>query len=245
MSAGGDDAEDSDDDGDGERADEEIRREHEGQAGFAKPAKIENGDDDENADAESDRVWLETRDGADERADSGRDADGRGKNVVGEERGGGEEAGKRAEIVARDGVGAATLRIGLDRLTVREVNNDEQDDDRGAERQNVVEAEQPERNEQAECGFGAVRRGAESVEAEDGDAATRADLLGALFAGGDGLTDDDVENVHRASWSMVRCRCVLSSLPDALLRRDDEPLMHGGAAERMFVTRREESQFGG
>jgi hypothetical protein len=48
-----------------------------------------------------------------------------------------------------------------------------------------------------------------------------------------------------ASESIARClRCILPNLQDALftLRRDDEPdyepLMHGGAAESLFVTSR-------
>jgi hypothetical protein len=207
MSAGSDDVIDANGDGGGQCADEKIGGEHEGEAGFAQAAEIEDGDDNENADAESDGVRLKTRNGGDERADSGGDTDGRGENVVGEQSGGGKQAGQRAEIVARDRVGAAAVGISGNGLAIRKINDDEQDDDRGAERANVVEAGESEGDEQAESGFGAVRGGAESVEPEDGDAAAGADLLGALFAGGERLADEEVEDVHEGRGFM--CGCVL------------------------------------
>src|SRR5580704_7380041 len=142
MSAGSQDAKDSDSNRDSERADEKIRREHESQARFAKSAQIKNCDDDENPDAQPDHMRLEIRDGGNKRADSRRYADGGGENVVGEKRSRREQTGKYAEVALRDGVRATALRVGLDGLAIRKINDDEQDDDRRAERKNVVQTEE-------------------------------------------------------------------------------------------------------
>ena len=202
----------ADSDGDASSADKKIRRKHESQAGFAHAAEIQDGDDDENADAQGDHVWMQARDGGDERADSGGDTDRRGEYVVGEQGRGGEQAGERAEIEARDRVRAAAVGISGDRLAIRKVNNDQQNDDGGADRKNVVKSDEAQRDEKAERGFGAIRGGAERVEAEDGNAAAGADLLGALFAGGERFADEEVEDVHEWRGSMCGCVWLLFAL---------------------------------
>ena len=102
----------------------------------------------ENADTKPDHVRMQPRNGGDERADPGRDADSGGEDVVGQERRGGKQAGERPEIEARDGIGAAAIGISRDRLAIRKVNNDQQNDDGGAERKNVAKSNEAERDEQ-------------------------------------------------------------------------------------------------
>src|SRR5229473_748845 len=110
-----------------------------------------------------------------------------------------EEAGEGAQVVARDGIGAAAGWIGSDRLSIRKVDDDQQRNDGCADGNDVLHAEQAEWNQQAESGFRAVSSGTERIQAEDGYAFADADLLGAFFAGLDGLADNGIEDVH--SWS--------------------------------------------
>ena len=60
----------------------------------------------------------------------------------------------------------------------------------------------------AERGFGAVRRGTQRVEAENGNAAAGTDLLGTLFAGRERFADEEVEDVHEERGSMGDMRVV-------------------------------------
>ena len=59
-----------------------------------------------------------------------------------------------------------------------------------------LHAQQPQRNQQRERGFGPVCGGAQCIEAEDGNAGDGADVLGALFAGGQGTPEEQVDQVR-------------------------------------------------
>ena len=69
---------------------------------------------------------YEARDRIDARGCRGRDR----KDIVDEERGGRDEAGHRAQVVAGDDVAAAAVRICLDHLGLREDHDCEDADDR-------------------------------------------------------------------------------------------------------------------
>ena len=142
MPAAEENADNARDDGDEQRADKKIGGNREGQAGVAHAAKIEDGDDDQNADAERNRVRQQGRNGRDQRADSGGNTHGGGEDVVGQQRSRGEQAGRRAKIEARHGVGAAAGGIGGDGLAIGEVNDHQQRDDGGADRNDIANAEQ-------------------------------------------------------------------------------------------------------
>ncbi len=68
---------------------------------------------------------------------------------------------------------------------VAEVDDGQQDHDRDADRHDVLHAEQAQRKQQRERGFRSVRGGTERIKAKDGNAGDRADVLGALLAGGE------------------------------------------------------------
>src|SRR5258705_16068 len=76
----------------------------------------------------------------------------------------------RSKVVARHGVGAATSWIRRDRLTIGKIDDQEQRNDRGGDGDDVMQAKQAERNQQSQSRFRAVCRGAERIQAEDGDA---------------------------------------------------------------------------
>src|SRR5207302_8413540 len=112
------------------------------------------------------------------------------------QRSGGEEAGKYAQVETRDSVGTASGWISSDCLAIGKIDDHEQCNDGRADGNDVLHAEQAERNQQAEGGFRAVGSGTECVQAKDGNAFLDADLFGALIAGFEGLANDDVEDVH-------------------------------------------------
>ena len=92
MTAAEENAENAGDDGNEKRADKKIGGNREDKAGLAHAAQIEDGDDDQNADAERNRVRQQGRNGRDQRADSRGNAHRGRENVVGEERGRGKQA---------------------------------------------------------------------------------------------------------------------------------------------------------
>ncbi len=131
--------------------------------------------------------------GRDQGADSGGNAHGDGENVIGEQRGRGQQARARAQVESRHRVGAAARRIRGDGLAIGKIHDHQQRDDGGADGNDVANAQQAQRNQKAERGFRPVGGGAQRVQTEDRDAFGGSDLLGALVAGLDGLADNEVE----------------------------------------------------
>ena len=72
-----------------------------------------------------------------------------------------------AQVVAGHCIGTATVRIRLDRLPIGEVDDDQQRNDRRADGHDDIDAFETQRDEQRQCGFRAVGRGTERVQAED------------------------------------------------------------------------------
>ena len=95
-----------------------IGREEEGAGGLAQAPQVQQGDDEEDAQAQRDGGSVEAGVGALERRHAGGDGDGDGEGVVDDERGGGHEADVRPEVGAGHGVGAAAARVGVDHLAV-------------------------------------------------------------------------------------------------------------------------------
>ena len=93
-------------DGNEKRADKEIGGDCEGKAGIAHAAQIEDGDDDQNADADRNRVRQQGRNGRDQGTNACRNAHCGREDVIGEERGRGKQAGTCAKVEARHRIGA-------------------------------------------------------------------------------------------------------------------------------------------
>src|SRR5438445_1456522 len=110
---------------DQERSDKKIRWHHEGQAGFAEAAKIDDHDHEKNTDAKRQRMRLQGRNSRDERANAGGNSDGCGENVVREQSGRRQQAGKCSQIEPRHGIRTASSWIGGNRLKIRKINDDE------------------------------------------------------------------------------------------------------------------------
>ena len=187
---------DADDNRDEQGAEKKIGGHGEGKPGLADSAEIENGNYDQNADAQRNGMGQQGRDSRHQRSDARGNSNRSGENVVGKKRGGGKEARPSAEIKSRDGVRAAARGIGGDGLAIGEIDNQQQRDDRGANGNDVMNAEQSERNQQAEGSFRSVGRRTQGVESEDRDALRHADLFATFLAGLDGLADNKVNNIH-------------------------------------------------
>ena len=112
---------------------------------------------------------LEARHGGDQRADPGGDTDRDHQDVVHNQRRGGEQGDAPSEIFARHGVRSTSAGIRGDGLEVRDVDNDQERNDAEADGHDILNSERAERNQQSECGFGAVSRGTERIQSEDAD----------------------------------------------------------------------------
>ena len=143
-------------------------------------------------------MGLQRRDGRDECADAGRNADGDIEDVVHHERGAGEESDPRTEVLAGDGIGAAAGRVGFDRLPIREIDHREEDDNGCGDWEGIAGCGGSEREKDRERGFGAVCSRTKRVKAENRDAGCGADFLIDVLVGGEWATEEDVGEGHRS-----------------------------------------------
>ncbi len=70
-------------------------------------------------------------------------------------------------------------------------------DNRRAYGDDVLNAENAQRNKQAESGFRAIGSGTQRVQTEYRDTRGRANLFAAFIAGLQRLTEDQIRNIHR------------------------------------------------
>ena len=154
---------------------------------------------DQNADAKGNHVRQQRRNSRDQRADSRGNSHRGRENVIGQQCGRGEQSRRSPKIESRHGVGAAARWISRDGLAIGEIHNYQQRDNRGADRNDVANAKQPKRNQQAESRFRSIGGRTQSVETEDRDALHRADLFRSFVAGFDRFADNQVKDIHRRS----------------------------------------------
>jgi hypothetical protein len=115
-----------------------------------------------------------------------------------------------AEVLAGDGERAASVGIGLDGLGVGEIQDDEKDQNRCGDGTDEVDAADPQRNKEGERGFRAVCGGTEGVEAEDGNAGSRANVLGAFVRCGERSSEEQVSDLPAGL--SLRDRVIVSDL---------------------------------
>ncbi len=151
----------------------------------------------QNSETHGQRVRQQRWNGRHQRAYAGRDSDRRGEHVVDEQSGRGQQPRACADVFARDGVGSASIRIGIDGLAIREVDDGQQENDGAADGDDVRNAQQAKRDQYGEGRFGTVCGGAQRVQAEDGDARGWADLLAGFFPIRERLADQQVEERHQ------------------------------------------------
>ncbi len=185
-------------DRDQQRAQEQIRRNHEDAAGFLDAAQIHDGDQHQNAETHRERVRQQRWNRRHQRAHSGRDSNRGRKHVIDEQSGRRQQTRARADILARYRVGSASARIRVDGLAIREVDDGKQQNDGAADGHDVGDAQRAERDQDGERRFRTVCRGAERVQSEDGDAGGGADALAGFLPVGERLAEQQVEEGHQS-----------------------------------------------
>ena len=202
VSAGGDDVIDANTDGDEQCGDEEGKV---GSikicAGLLDAARVHDGDDGEDDEAHQELMVVEIGrlidEGADQGGDAGGDADRGGEDVVDHQRSRGKQAGARAQVFAGNGVGTATVEVGLDGLPVAEVKNHQQREDRREDRQQIMlDTDETERNKQRHGGFRAVCGAGKAVEPEDRDAGGYSNMGFVLGVRCERLSDYKINKCH-------------------------------------------------
>jgi hypothetical protein len=143
---------------DQQRANKKVGGDEEGRSGVLYPAHIDQGEDEQDGEAEGEGVGFEPGKGRDQRTHTSRDADRRIENVVDHQRGGGQQAGIGPEILRRDRIAAASVRVRVDRLQVGNEDDDQQPNDCEADRHNVLNTSQAQRNKQGERSLWTIRR---------------------------------------------------------------------------------------
>ncbi len=103
---------------------EQVGRHRKDPAGLFDAAQVCQRHQRDQTDRQLDAVGLQRANGRGDRGDGGRHADGHGQHVVDQQGRRGHQGGHNAEILARDDIGAAALRVGDDRLAVREGHGD-------------------------------------------------------------------------------------------------------------------------
>ena len=156
--------------GDQQGAEKEVRRHHEDTSGLADPAQIDDGENQQYAQAQSQGVGLKARNRGNECANARGDTHGHHQNVVQHQRRCGEQSHMRAQIFRGHCVGTSAAGICGDGLAVGEIDDGEQNDNAHADRHNVGHARGAEGNEQRQCRFRSVGCGAERVQTENRNA---------------------------------------------------------------------------
>ncbi len=190
-------------DRDEQRAHKKIRRNCECRPRLAHAAKIENGNHDQNSHAQRNRVRQQRRNRRNQRAHSRGNTHRGRQDVIREQRRGRQQSRRRAQVKPRHRIGAATRGIRGDGLPVGKIYDHQQRDNGRANRDDIVNAQQPQRNQKAERRFRPVRGRTQRVEAKNRNPLHRTDLLGAFVAGRDRFPNYEIKNVHRRSCPAV------------------------------------------
>jgi len=110
------------------------------------------------------------------------------QDVIDHQRRGGQQACLFAQILAGHRIRAAAVRICLNRLTIAEEHDRQQDQDRRNDRDDEVDPIESQRDQQRHRRFRSVCRARQRIEPEDRDSCRYADVLGSLFTGCQGFT---------------------------------------------------------
>ena len=180
-------------------ADKQVGRHHEKDSRLANAAQIDQRDNHQDAQADPHRVRLKTGSRGYQRAHTGRNPHSHDKNVINHQRRRREQARKLPQILRRDRIGTASARIRRNGLAIGEVDDRQQDDNAQADGNDVGDARRTERDQQRERRFRSVCRGAQRVQAENGNAGRSSNLLGPLVRCGESFAKQDIQDGHGPS----------------------------------------------
>ena len=148
-------------------------------------------------------MGLKHGDGRDQGPDPGRDADGHDKHVVEHERRGREQTRGRAQVFPSHRVGSPSVRIGADRLPVRKIDDEQEQDDQRADRADVTDSGSAQGNEQGQGRFRTVGCRAESVEPEHRDSRQHAHALLAFLERCQATAEQIIGKRHDSSFTIA------------------------------------------
>ena len=112
---------------------EEVGRYGKDRTQLFDPTKVDQHDKHDKPNGDLNTKVVEARSSGRDLGHAGRHRDCHCQDVVGEQRCGGDLSRESAQIVTRDDIGAATARVGVDRLLVGDCHNGEQHDDRNGD----------------------------------------------------------------------------------------------------------------
>ena len=186
------------DEGDHHR-DEAVGGDAEGGTRLADAAQVDDHKQRHRGERDGDRVGDERGVGAGDRRNATGDRHGNGEDVVGEERGRGDEARSLAEVFAGDGVRAAAAGIGVHGLLVAQADEHEQRDDDGRDREDVAQGRHAEGAAEDEEGLvGGVGDRGDGVTREDREGGLLVELLVVeAFAGERGADEEALGDRER------------------------------------------------
>jgi hypothetical protein len=151
-------------------ADEEVGGQREHPARFPHASQVPERDEHDEEHRDRHRVRRQARHDGGQRRGAGRHGHGDGEDVVGQERHAGDLGGQQPEVVPRDDVGATRARVRLDRLTVREDQERQHDEQADRDRHDERKRGDPDvRDEVSEDLLGAVGDRRQVVGREHGE----------------------------------------------------------------------------
>ena len=166
-----------------QRADKKKRRQDKRRTSILNPAQIDESQDRKNKKAQQQRMWLQPRHRARQRRHSRRDPHRSRQNVVDHQRRGRQKTRAVAQVLARDRVAAATVWVRRNGLAVAEKYDHQQNQNRGNNRQQVLDAQQTQRNQDVQGLLRPIRRTRQCVQPKDRDPRRNPNLLPTLVAG--------------------------------------------------------------
>ena len=160
-------AHEADGDHGADRDDEAVGREREDEARLAHAAQVDEHEHDEHAEAQLDGVRRELGHGRGDRQHARGDRDGGRQHVVDQQRRGRHEPGHLAEVLLGHDVRAAAVRVGEDRLPVRQHHDQQQRRDDRRDRHDQPARRDRRRDQHDERRLRRIGDGRERVRGED------------------------------------------------------------------------------
>ena len=158
---------DADDQQREDRDDERVRGHGEERPRLLHTSKVRQRDQHDEPDRQLHPIGAQPRRRRDQREHAGDHRHGDGQHVIREQRGRGQQAGPRAEVLLAHDVGAAAVRIGAHRLAIRGHHHDQQDRDRARDRHRHADPGDARDEQHAQDLLGRVRDRGEGVGRED------------------------------------------------------------------------------
>jgi hypothetical protein len=198
-----------------EATDEQVGRQREQPGRVDRTAQVGEREERQEREAELEQMRMKRGHGRDQGAHARRDSHRDVQHVIDHERRRSDQARVRAEVDLRDRIGASVVRIGLDRLAVRGVQDRQEHHDRGDDRADVREPGGAQREQDGQRGLGPVGRRAQAIEPHRRHAFERADLALRLLPVGQRSAEQQPVQRHRPT----RCKSLSTTAVAGSCRR--------------------------